>query len=163
MKRWLVSAVLGAVWQAAGAAPGPAIEGTVTRVSDGDTLVFSAPGKASIVVRLRDIDAPEICQPWGDEARRALAELVLNKPVELRTAARDAHGRTLGSVRVDETDVGRRLVEEGHAWSIRTRHDQGPLVKQERMAKALGRGLHAGGGAVMPRDFRRQHGACPAR
>ena len=28
------------------------------------------------------------------------------------------------------------------------------------MAKALGRGLHAGGGAVSPKEFRRSHGPC---
>ena len=58
-------------------------------------------------------------------------------------------------------DLSQRLVEEGHAWSLRTRNDNGPLVKQERMAKALGRGLHAGGAAVKPADFRRTNGPCP--
>jgi endonuclease YncB( thermonuclease family) len=148
---------------AAAPQPGGVIEGTVSHVSDGDTLTFSAPGRAPIVVRLRDIDAPEICQPWGREAKAALADLALGKPAQLRTAGRDSHGRTVGSVRVDEVDLGRRLVEDGHAWSIRSRYDQGPLVKQERMAKALGRGLHAQGGAVMPRDFRKAHGPCPTR
>ena len=33
-------------------------------------------------------------------------------------------------------------------------------VADERMAKALSRGLNRDGGAVMPRDFRRSHGPC---
>lgn len=143
------------------------VEGTVTRVTDGDSLWFtpaagspSAAPPAPLVVRLRDIDAPEICQPYGEEARRALAELALNQRARLHPAGRDVHGRLLGVVVVDGADLGVRMVEEGHAWSIRTKWDQGPLVKQERMARALSRGLHAGGGAVMPRDFRQSHGPC---
>ena len=144
----------------AAAAPARVTDGTVSKVIDGDTVWFAAPGKPPLVVRLRDIDAPEVCQPWGEQARRALAEMALNRPATLRSVARDAHGRTLGWVRVADVDVGTLMVAEGHAWSARTRHDRGPLVKQERMARALGRGLHADSAAVMPRDFRQAHGAC---
>ncbi len=153
-------AVLLLACSVAAAAPAATSHGVVSKVIDGDTLLFTPPGKAPLVVRLRDIDAPEICQPWGEQARRALAELALNKPATLRSVARDAHGRTLGSVAVDGIDLGPLLVAEGHGWSSRIRYDQGPLVKQERMARALGRGLHASGGALMPRDFRRAHGPC---
>jgi endonuclease YncB( thermonuclease family) len=145
------------------AAPVPRlVEGVVTHVTDGDSLWLTPPGQAAIEVRLRDIDAPEICQAWGEEARRALSDLALGKPGTLGIFGRDVYGRTLGVLRVDEIDIGTRMVEEGHAWSIRTRWDQGPLVKQERMARALARGLHAAGGAVMPRDFRQSHGSCHA-
>ena len=145
----------------AAAAPAGPVEGTVARVVDGDTLWLTPPGKAPLVVRLRDIDAPEICQPWGLQARQALVDLTLNRRATLRKVARDTHGRTVGSIIVDGVDVGPLMVAEGHAWSTRTRYDRGPLVKQERMAKALGRGLHGAGGAVMPRDFRQAQGACP--
>ena len=150
-----------AALQPAVAAPAGPVQGTVSKVIDGDTLWFAQAGKPPRVVRLRDIDAPEICQPWGPQARRALAELALHKPATLRAGSRDGYGRTLGSVSVDGADVAQLLVVQGHAWSARTRHGGGPLVKQERTARALGRGLHAGGGALMPRDFRRTHGACP--
>lgn len=160
-------AILFAAWAsvlapAAAARTSPAVEGIVTRVVDGDTLWLAVPGHAPRVVRLRDVDAPEVCQPWGAEARRALADLALNKTATLRAAARDVHGRTVGAVRVGDVDLGAWLVSEGHAWSTRTRWDRGPLVKQERMAKALGRGLHASPGAVAPAEFRRSHGPCAA-
>ena len=162
MKKICILAALIAASTLAAAAPAAPIEGVVSKVVDGDTLWFTAAGKPPLVVRLRDIDAPEICQPWGDQAQRALTELALNKTATLRIAARDAHGRTLGSVFVDAVDLGQLLVAEGHAWSTRTRYDQGPLVKQERMAKALGRGLHTLGGNVAPWDFRAAHGSCAA-
>ena len=149
---------------AAGAAAAPAaLHGVVTQVRDGDTLVVQPVGGAPLEVRLRDIDAPESCQAWGAEARLALQELALGKPVELRTHGRDVYGRVIGSVSIDGEDLGRRMVVEGHAWSTRSKWDLGPLVKQERQARALGRGLRDGAGAVQPREFRRVHGPCVPR
>ena len=144
------------------------VNGIVTRVVDGDSLWFQpAAGGAPIAVRLAGIDAPEICQPGGPEARRFLADLVNGHPAQLRVAAgragRDDFGRTLATLRRDGIDVNRHLVEQGHAWSHRYKWDRGPYVAEERMARALRRGLHRGGAAaLMPRDFRRLHGPCTA-
>jgi len=137
------------------------IDGTVTRVTDGDSLWLEpAQGGAPLELRLLDIDAPEICQVWGPEAKQALQELVLKKPVSVRISGRDTHGRTLGTVYLDTLNVNKSLVQEGHAWSNRYKFDRGPYVADERMAKALSRGFNSMGGAVMPRDFRRDHGPC---
>lgn len=131
-------------------------------VADGDTLTLRLPDGQRVPVRLRDIDAPEICQPWGPEAKAALSELALNKLAILTHSGRDGFGRVVGRITVEELDLGRRLVEEGHAWSTRTRYDRGPLAKQERMAKALGRGLHPQlPRAVPPWEWRRDKGPCP--
>ena len=146
----------------AAAKPGPPepLQGVVTQVIDGDTLRFNLAGQPSIEVRLADIDAPEICQAWGAEAKRALSELALNKPATLRPNGRDRQGRSVGVLVVDGASVSQRLVQEGHAWSLVGRNGRGPLVKEERMAQALGRGLHAGRGAVKPADFLRSNGPC---
>ena len=136
------------------------IEGPVTYVSDGDSLWVQVDNARPLEVRLRDIDAPELCQAWGPEARKALQELVLQKRVSVQLFGKDAYGRAIGRVALGDVDVGQRLVEEGHAWSQRIKWDRGPLVKQERMARALSRGLHVDRAAVMPRDFRRDHGPC---
>ncbi len=142
--------------------PAQGQQGLVVAVTDGDTLTLRLPDGKPVTVRLRDIDAPEICQPWGPEAKAALAELALNKLAILTPSARDSFGRVVGRITVEDLDVGRRLVEDGHAWSTRSRYDRGPLVKQERMAKALGRGLHPQlPRAVPPWEWRRNNGACP--
>lgn len=138
------------------------VQGVVSKVTDGDSLWLTPAGKPPIEVRLRDIDAPEACQAWGVEARSALAELALNKVATLQISARDSYGRTLGVLMIDDLNVGKFLVENGHAWSTRSRWDQGPLVKQEKMARALSRGLHSTPGAVQPVQFRREHGPCVA-
>ena len=145
---------------AASAAPG-ALQGTVVRVTDGDSVwIEPVPPGAPVELRLQDIDAPEICQAWGPEAKRALQDLVLNKAVSVRVSGRDTHGRTLGTLYLDALNVNKTLVQEGHAWSNRYKYDRGPYVAEERMAKALSRGFNGNAGAVMPRDFRRDHGPC---
>ncbi len=142
--------------------PAPrAVQGLISQVLEGDIVVLTLPDQSQVRVRLRDIDAPESCQPYGDDARQALSELALNKVATLQASGKDSAGRTVGTLLIDELNVGRHLVENGHAWSIRTRWDQGPLVKQERQARALSRGLHGQGGAMQPWEYRRKHGACP--
>jgi endonuclease YncB( thermonuclease family) len=143
------------------AAAAKTVQGIVTQVSDGDSLWLKPAEGRPIEVRLRDIDAPEICQPWGDDARKALSELTLNKVASLQIVARDSYGRTVGSLMIEDTNVSRYMVENGHAWSTRSRWDQGPLVKQEKMARALTRGLHSQGGAIQPWEWRRTRGTCP--
>jgi len=138
------------------------LSGTVSRIVDGDTLWLKTEGdgEAPVVVRLEGIDAPESCQAGGAEASAALNALALGRSVTVRVAARDEHGRTVGKVFDGEKDIGDRLVRDGMAWSSRYQFDRGPYVAEERMALALKRGLHAPGGAIQPRDFRKQHGPC---
>lgn len=157
---------------AAGAAPAagpakavPAWTGRVSHVSDGDSLWVqpAAAGAKAVEIRLADIDAPEICQPWGPQARDALMEQVGGKTVAVQVLGHDSYGRTLARVLLEGQSVNAWLVQEGHAWSNRSRWDQGPLVKQEKMARALRRGLHGQQGperAMLPREFRRSHGPC---
>lgn len=169
MLRWLpVGVLLGAGALGAQAAPpkaaaasGRTVQGIVSQVTDGDTLWLKPAEGKPIEVRLKDIDAPEICQPWGEDSRKALAELTLNKVASLQVVAHDKYGRAVGTLMIEDTNVSRFMVENGHAWSTRSRYDQGPLVKQERMAAALRRGLHGQGGAVQPWEWRRSRGACP--
>lgn len=164
----LLSLVLAATAVAAAPdKPLPGVLGTVTSVVDGDSLwVTPTAGGKAIEVRLAGIDAPEICQEHGVESRRFLAERVLRQPVRLQLVgskgSRDVYGRSLGMVFLGHVEVNRMLVEEGQAWSIRTQWDRGPYVSQERMARALNRGLHKlGSAAIEPKDFRRRHGPCP--
>ena len=158
---WLLSCAAAFVAPAQAAEP-HGVQGVVSKVTDGDSLWLTPAGRPPIEVRLRDIDAPESCQPWGEQARAALTELALNKVATLQISGRDGYGRMLGVLMIDELNVGRNLVENGHAWSTRSRWDQGPLVKQEKMARALSRGLHGAPGAVQPVEFRRTHGTCLA-
>lgn len=157
----LLAAVLAGCAAVAAAAATPLLEGRVSRVTDGDSLWLEpVPPGAPVQLRLQGIDAPEICQAWGPQARAALSDWVLGRTVRVKTSGLDTHGRTLGTVYLDERNINQAMVEEGHAWSSRFKYDRGPYVAAERMARALSRGLNRDGAAIMPREFRQQHGPC---
>jgi endonuclease YncB( thermonuclease family) len=92
---------------------------TVTYVIDGDTFDCESVGR----VRLDDINAPELDQTGGQEAKNALRELVLYKRVYLDIddlEPRDKYGRVVAVVyvRFNEThllNVNKWLVEKGYA------------------------------------------------
>jgi micrococcal nuclease len=160
MKVWITTLWLLLAALACQAAPGR-LEGKVTRVTDGDSLwVEPATPGAPVELRLEGIDAPEICQAWGPEAKQALAERVLGQQVSVKTVGRDMHGRTLGTLYLGTQNINKLMVQEGHAWSTRYKYDRGPYVADERMARALSRGFNRGGGAISPRDFRQLNGPC---
>jgi micrococcal nuclease len=137
------------------------LTGQVSRIVDGDTLwVKTAADSEPVVIRIEGIDAPESCQPGGPESTQALTKLALNRNVTVHIVARDEYARIVGKVFDGTTDIGDRMVRDGHAWSARFKYDRGPYVSEERMAQALKRGLHGEPGAVMPRDFRQRNGEC---
>ena len=168
-KAWIGAALLGLALGTMAATRKPAppakpvvLSGSVSRVVDGDTLWLKTEGDGEppVVVRLEGIDAPESCQVGGAESTAALNALALGRNVTVRVVARDEHGRVVGKVFDGDKDLGDRMVRDGQAWASRYRYDRGPYVAEERMALALRRGLHSAGGAVQPRDFRKQHGPC---
>ena len=120
----------------------------VSLVIDGDTILLES-GES---VRYLGIDAPETNHPrrglecYGAEATKRNRELVEGELVSLEfdTTDRDAHGRLLRYVYVDNTFVNEVLVEEGFAYSYYyppdTKHYD-ELLALELAAEAAGRGL----------------------
>ena len=145
-----------------GSRPYASWNGAVTHVTDGDTVwVQPASGGEAVKVRLEGIDAPEICQPYGDTARAALAGLVLHQTVQVQTRAHDKYGRAVGRIRTaNGADVGEWMVAQGHAWTNRYKRFSGLYGTQQQQAQAAGRGLFATAGAQNPADFRKRHGSC---
>ena len=137
------------------------VHGTVSHVTDGDTLWVRAPGAADATqVRIQGIDAPEICQAFGLEARAALAAHILHRQVQVSVKARDMYQRAVGRVSAQGQDVGAWLVAGGYAWSSRYRGRAGPYAAQEQQARVARRGLWAGQEPLEPRAFRKRHGSC---
>lgn len=140
------------------------LQGIVTHVSDGDTLWIEVdPHAKPIKVRLQGIDAPEICQAWGSQARDALKARLLRQAVSLKTRAKDDYKRTLGRVAFRGEDVGQWLVSNGHAWSYHHRRDPGPYAAEEKQARKARLGLWGLAAAQEPRQFRKANGACFAQ
>jgi len=87
----------------------------VLRVIDGDTfkIMYDAENTS---VRIASIDAPELREAGGAEAKAALEELIGGKIVTLEFVGkrkRDAFGRLLADVTVDGVDVGVQMKERG--------------------------------------------------
>lgn len=95
------------------------IKGTVMRVIDGDTLVVYRAGGARHV-RLAKIDAPEMRQPHGPEAKAALEALTLRREVTVDGKPNDKYGRMLGEVFVDGLSVNQAMIRSGMAWAYRS-------------------------------------------
>jgi micrococcal nuclease len=140
-----------------------ALSGTVTHVTDGDTLwVRPDGGGKPVKVRMEGLDAPERCQAWGPQATAALTEKLLGQRIELEGRGRDDYGRLLGRPMWGGVDVGAWMVAQGHAWSYRWRSSEGPYAAEEAQARRAHRGLFADAQAIEPRTFRHDHGPCDA-
>ncbi len=137
-------------------------QGTVTYVTDGDTLwVRPLRGDVAHKIRLDGIDAPEICQTYGKVSRDVLAARVMGKRVDVKVRRLDTYGRSLAHVSLhNEEDLGSWLVRQGAAWSYRYRRDPGPYAHQESQARTQQLGVFADAQAERPRDFRLRHGSC---
>lgn len=145
----------------AGALHAETFRGTVSHVTDGDTLwVKPAAGGEAVQIRLLDLDAPEGCQLFGQESKKALRTRILNQPVRVRTRGLDDFGRQLARVEHRRQDVGAWLVRNGYAWSMSFHGKPGPYARLETLARKETRGLWALQGALDPRSFRKRFGRC---
>lgn len=132
------------------------ITGNVLRVHDGDTMTIqSAAGRT--VVRLFDIDAPELRQPHGDRARAALVLLCpIGSEASVRGKTRDRYGRLVGAVSCAGRDTSSELVRAGDAWVFRRYAPKNsPLYPIEEEAKAARRGLWSDADPIPPWVWRR--------
>ncbi len=118
----------------------PSLSGTVTRVIDGDTLDVQL-GSGPIRVRLNSIDTPEKDQPWGSEARAALAGRVNGKRVELEPVTQDHYDRLVAVVFLDGENINAWMVQQGDAWAYRTYLEDPSYCAWEAVARASGLGL----------------------
>lgn len=113
----------------------------VVSISEGDTFTCLTTANKRLRVRLAEIDAPERKQPYGAEAKQALAELVLEKQVVLHEQELDRYGRTLARAYVDGRDVNYTLVEQGAAWAYTEQLKDHRLKDAETLARNMGKGL----------------------
>ena len=158
---FIVFALLALMTVQATAATRQAQVGTVTRVVDGDTVwVSTSASQPPLKVRFQGIDAPEICQPGGEQARDALKARLLAQKVTVTSGAHDDYGRTIGTVHLQGQDMGRWLVAQGHAWVYSYRARRALYHDEFAQAQAARRGVFSAGQAEEPRLFRKRHGSC---
>lgn len=91
--------------------------GKVVSVADGDTITVLTPDKEQVKIRLVEIDAPEKDQPYGQDSKKSLSDMVFGKDVSVEWDKTDKYRRTLGRVFVGDTDVNLQQVKNGAAWA----------------------------------------------
>lgn len=128
-------------------------EGTVVRISDGDTLTVLMSGR-QVKVRLAEIDCPEKRQPFGQRAKQSLSELVYGKQVQLEQQDHDRYGSVVGRVYAGDLDVNAEQIRRGMAWVYRKYNKDKSLVALEGDARQARRGLWADAHPVPPWEFR---------
>ena len=104
------------------------ISGQVVQVKDGDSFIMSLdadnsnnasnfPGKSEIEVRLSSIDAPEYFQPFGQECRRELSNIIGSQKISIKPETKDKYGRTIAVAYIANINVNREMVRRGCAWA----------------------------------------------
>jgi endonuclease YncB( thermonuclease family) len=89
---------------------------TAEACHDGDTCtVISATGQR-VVIRLHGVDAPELDQPYGAQARLLVNSLVAGQHVDIRPTGDLSYGRTVADIVLPGGSVGTALVASGAAW-----------------------------------------------
>ena len=111
----------------------------VVSVHDGDTLTVLI-DQRQVKVRLTDIDAPELGQPFGTRSKQSLSEMCFGKVASLDVRGHDRYKRALAQVTCDGRDANAEQVRRGYAWTYtRYVHAGSPLfgVQDEADRKSV--------------------------
>lgn len=138
----------------------------VVRVLDGDTVV-AVGHDIEISVRLAGIDAPETGkkkheegQPFSQQSKKYLAQLVLNKVVDIKGYGRGPYNRIIGELYADGKNVNLAMVYYGLAEVYRGQMPKGfnakPYWEAESRAWTDKAGAWSlGNNYVSPREYRK--------
>ena len=119
----------------------------VISVVDGDTFLGLDDGGDTLTYNVYSIEAPEIEQPQGYEARKYLYNMILQRRVEVTPKG----GRTPQGVRViattrDNDDVADLMLRSGFAWYRNDTVNELRYIRSERFAQEEGVGIWASPG-----------------
>lgn len=136
-------------------AHGADFDGRVVNVHDGDTVTVVATVNVQHRVRLADIDAPELHQPFGRRSRESLAHLCAGKQAHVIDRGRDRYGRIIGAITCANVDANAEQVRRGMAWVfVRYARSDSPLYGIEAQARTTAAGLWADPRPVPPWEWR---------
>jgi len=139
------------------------IRGSVTNVSDGDTVVIRQSTGKLLKCRLYGIDAPEVPhednpgQPHGLAAERELSNLVLHATVDVILTGESSYDREVCIIKKMGLDINREMVKRGYAWAYRY-HLERPYASEyinaENEARKMRLGLWQQTNPTPPWEFR---------
>jgi endonuclease YncB( thermonuclease family) len=141
------------------AASADTFKGHVVGVTDGDTITVLRDDRTQVKVRLDQIDTPEIGQPFGQAAKKAVSRLVFGKDVDIDTNGLDKYGRTIGTVTLDGEIANYTMVKTGYAWAYRKYLRNQDLLVWEENARNQRLGLWADPHPMPPWEWRKKGSA----
>ena len=128
--------------------------GRVVGVQDGDTLTVLV-GTQQVRVRLVEIDAPELRQPFGRRSKASLARMCAGLEARVHDEGQDRYKRTLGHVMCGQLDANAEQVRSGMAWVfVRYAPKSSALYSLEASARAQRVGLWSDPHPVAPWEWR---------
>ncbi len=137
------------------------ITGTVTRVIDGDTVEIKHKAATEVLnIRLADIDAPELAQSYGPQARAALSHMVLDQTVIVEYSNKDFFGRIIGTIHLSTSpsslSINSRLLAYGHCWHYRKYSKSKKLAQLQTLARNKQMGLWQSPAPIAPWEYRKR-------
>ncbi|EAI6697250.1 thermonuclease family protein [Campylobacter upsaliensis] len=138
------------------------LTGKVSKVIDGDTIELLAKTSkenpynhiAKLKIRLYGIDAPELKQAYGKEAKEFLSALVLKQEVSLIIENKDKYDRFVGTLFLKGQDINKEMVKNGYAHAYESFSKK--YLAEQADAKMFKLGLWQDERAVKPSEFRKQ-------
>jgi len=135
--------------------------GKVVGVADGDTITVLDEQQSQHKIRLAGIDCPEKAQPFGQNAKQSLSDLVFGRLVTVEWQKLDRYKRVLGKVLVEGRDVNLEQVRLGLAWHYKKYdreqepYDRASYSQAEIKARMSNRGLWSDPEPIPPWDWRK--------
>ena len=125
------------------------------RVIDGDTVKGKVEGK-QITIRLVEIDAPEMDQPFGLASKNFLIKLTSNEKITYTSEGEDRYGRTLGKLFNNKENLNALMVKSGLAWVYERYAKNQNLYVYQEVAKSKNLGLWQSKKPIAPWVWRRK-------
>lgn len=138
------------------------LTGKVSKVIDGDTIELLAKTSKEnpynhiikLKIRLYGIDAPELKQAYGKEAKEYLSALVLKQEVSLIIENKDKYERIVGTIFLKGKDINKEMVKNGYAHAYESFSKK--YLAEQADTKMFKLGLWQDEKAVKPSEFRRK-------
>lgn len=136
------------------------LHGKVVGVTDGDTITVLDAEAAEHKVRLMGIDAPEKTQDFGTQSKRALSNMIFQKPVTVQYNKQDRYKRKVGKVILNNQDICLLMIQDGWAWHYKeyeleqSKTDRDLYSQAELKARNEKIGLWQSSNPIKPSEFR---------
>ena len=136
---------------------GKELTGKVSKVIDGDTIELLTKENpynhiTKLKIRLYGIDAPELKQAYGKEAKEFLSALILKQEVSLIIENKDKYDRFVGTLFLKGQDINKEMVKNGYAHAYESFSKK--YLTEQANAKKFKLGLWQDERVMSPSEFR---------